>query len=315
MKLILATLFTLICHTAVAQQDSIRIIVPVAPGGGMDITARKLAPLLTKITNIPVVVENHPGGNTSIGTSIVAKSGQDSKTILISSVGALDSSTAEIANPPYDWQKDLRPVAIVTPLSPWVLVTSKKYTSFQQFKTALATQPVNFGTSTLAGNHVILMHMLLKATGNQHKDVQAILYKSSPAILNDVMSGQLDATFATAQSVYGLIAANKITALAVVSDKRIDYLSNTPTFKELGFAKFSVGSDYYGLWVSSSTPDSIVEELRNIVYSYAKPGGELHKEFTEIKFIDPHYQIPRNPDNEQTQSIRMIRSLRAEYIR
>lgn len=314
MKTIFAILFALVCYTANAQEPT-RIVVPVAPGGGMDITARKLAPLLAKSTNTTVVVENHAGGNTSIGTSIVTKSAQDGKTILISSVGALDGSTVDMANPPYDWQKDLRPVSIVTPLSPWVLVTSKKHQSFQQFKTALGTQSINFGTSTLTGNHVILMHMLLKATGNQNKDVQAVLYKSSPAILNDVMSGQLDATFATAHSVHNLITAGKITALAVVSDKRVEYLPDTPTFKELGFAKFSVGSDYYGLWVSSSTPDAVVEELRNIVYSYAKPGGELHKEFVDMKFIDANYPIPRNPENEQKQSIRMIRSLRTEFIR
>jgi tripartite-type tricarboxylate transporter receptor subunit TctC len=315
MKTLLAILFSLACYTATAQQEPIKIIVPYAPGGGTDISARKLAPYLSKSIGVPVVVENHTGGNTSIGTNIVAKSNPDGKTILISSVGALDGSVAEIATPPYDWQKDLRPVAIVTPLSPWVLITSKKYTSFQQFKSALGTQPVNFGSPTVNGNHVILMHMMLKATGNQNKNVQSVTYKSSPGILNDVISGQLDATFATSYSVHNLITAGKVTALAVVSDKRLDYMPDTPTFKELGFSKFGTGIDYYGFWVSSATPDSVVDELRNIVYSYVKPNGELHKEFMDMRFIDPHYQIPRNPEEEQKQSIRLLKSLRSEYLR
>lgn len=315
MKTIFALLFALVCQTSFAQQDPIKIIVPYAPGGGTDISARKLAPYLSKTTGSTVVVENHTGGNTSIGTNIVAKSNPDGKTILISSVGALDGSTAEISNPPYDWQKDLRPVAIITPLSPWVLITSKKYTSYKQFRTALSTQAINFGSPTVNGNHVILMHMMLAATGNRNKDVQSVTYKSSPAILNDVVSGQLDATFATAYSVHNLITAGKVTALAVVSDKRLDYLPDTPTFKELGISKVSTGVDYYGLWVTSATPDSVVEELRTAIYTHIKPDGELYKEFIDMKFIDPYYQIPRNPEEEQRQSIRLLKSLRSTYIR
>lgn len=314
MKTLFTILFALICLGANAQQEPIKIIVPYAPGGGTDISARKLAPYLSKSIGMPVVVENHTGGNTSIGTNIVVKSNSDGRTILISSVGALDGSVAEMSNPPYNWQKDLRPVAIVTPLSPWVLITSKKYTSFQQFKNALGTQPVNFGSPTVNGNHVILMHMMLKATGNQNKNVQSVTYKSSPGILNDVIAGNLDATFATSYSVHNLITTGKVRALAVVSDKRLDDLPDIPTFKELGFSKFGTGIDYYGFWVPASTPDQIVDELRNIVYSYVKPNGELHKEFMDMKFIDPYYQIPRNPEEEQKQSIRLLKSLRAEYF-
>jgi tripartite-type tricarboxylate transporter receptor subunit TctC len=302
-------LISLALITTIAHAEDIRIIVPYAPGGGFDITARKIAPLLTKSTGLPVVVENHTGGNSSIGTNIVVNSKPDGKTLLISTVGTLDGSNSEMTVPLYDWQKDLRPVAIAVPVSPFVLVTSKKYTSFKQFNEALKTNRISYGSPTVAGSHVILMRELIKSTGTTNKDIVPVIYKSSPTLLTDVVSGQLDATFATAYAVQGLIASGKLNALAVASTKRLDYLPDTPTFTELGLNKVSVGTDYYGIWVAAATPDTVVEELRNNIYSYVGPGGELRKEFLEMHFIDPHYQIPRNPEEEQRRYLKLIKSL------
>lgn len=315
MKTFFTFLLSLCCLTATAQQEHITFVVPFTPGGGTDITARKLAPYVTKATGTPVVVESRPGANSSIGTHFVINSAPNGKTVLITSVAAMEGSTAGMATAPYDWQKDLRPVAIAVPLSPYVLLTSKKYTSFQQFKTALENKPINFGSPIVNGVQDMLTNMLLKTTGNQNKNVQTVLYKGTNPVLNDVVSGELDATFATAHIVHNLVAAGKVNVLAVTGSKRLDYLPDVPTFRELGLPKVNIGIDYFGLWVPSATPDSVVEELRNVVYTYAKNGGELHKEFVEMKFADPNYQVPRDPTNEQNQTIRTIRSNRTEYFR
>lgn len=301
---------TLLCSAADYASAPIKIIVPFAPGGGLDISARKIAPLLSKSTGVAVVVENNTGGNSSIGTNIVVNSKPDGKTLLISTVGTLDGSTAEMAVPLYNWQKDLRPVAIAVPLSPFVLVTTAKYTSIKQFTEALKTNRISYGSPTVAGSHVILMRELITATGSTNKDIVPVIYKSSATLLTDLVSGQLDATFATGYAVQGLIATGKLTALAVASSKRLNYLPDTPTFAELGFGKVNVGNDYYGFWVAAATPDAIVEELRNNIYSYVGSSGELRKEFLEMNFIDPHYQIPRNPEEEQRRYVKLIRSLK-----
>lgn len=296
-------------------QDSYRIVVPYAPGGGTDISARKLAQYIGRDLAAPVVVENLTGGNTSIGTSAVIKSLPNGRTMLISSVGALEGSTAEMNPRAYDWQQELRPVAIVTALSPWVLIVNKKYRTFADFVQALKTQPVNFGSPTANGNHVILARMLLRELQIDNANVAIAVYKSSPAILNDVVSGQIDATFATAYLVWPLINSNKVTALGVVTNKRLSYLNSTPTFSELGIKKLHVGNDYYGIWVPSKTPDETVNNLRRIIYNYVRVDGELYQEFVAMNFIDPNFVIPLDPTVEQARSIKLLQQLQNDFAK
>lgn len=296
-----------LCHSAWAN-DIVRIVVPVAPGGGMDITARKLAPLIERDLNATVIVENVPGAGTKVGTDAVTKSDPNGKTILINSVGALESISQS-------WEKDLTPVAIITPLTPWVLVANNKYQNLSQLVNAMKTQPVNFGSSTVNGNHVILVKMLVRESRIKNSNVETVIYKSTPAIVNDVMAGNLDAMFATAATVHNLVVTGKVTALAVVDPQRLSYLPDVPTFAELGFKNFTVGQDYYGLWVPSSTSSDTVQKIRKIVNVYTLNNGLLHQEFAAMKFINSTYTIPADPTAEQQRAAQMVKRLQQEFFK
>ena len=296
-------------------KDPYKIIVPYAPGGGTDIAARKLAEHLSKSLDSSILVSNVTGGNTSIGPSMAIRAKPDGSTMLISSVGALDGSVSQMSTMPYDWQRELRPVSIIVALTPWVLLVNNKYKSLDEFVHALKTRPVNFGSLTVAGNHAILVKMLLKELQIKNSDVEIVVYNSAQGVVSDVMTGQLDATFVTAYAGNNFINSGKVMALGVVGDTRSTTLPEVLTFSEQGIKNIDVGHDYYGLWVPEKTPDSIVDELRKTIYQYVKNDGQLHREFTDMNFNDSKFQIPFDPLKEQNKAVKITRNLHKTFIK
>lgn len=309
--LLILAMFT----SSVFAQDTYKIVVPFAPGGGTDLTARKLAQYIAKDLNATVIVENKPGANTSIATNEVIKAPADGKTMLLSSPSALEGNTTDVNLPSYNWQKELRPLAITTPVSPWVLVSSKKYKTMDDLTQALKTRPVNFGSTNAAGSHVILAKMLVKELNLGITDTEVVVYKSSAALVNEIVTGALDATFSTAYFAAPLINDGKINALAVESAKRLSYLPDVPTFAELGLKNVHVGNDYYGLWVPAQTPEAVFNNLQKIVYKYVKNGGELHTEFASTNFINTQYTIPLDPAAEQAKFVKILKSKQQEFLK
>ena len=106
--------------------QSVKLVVPWGPGGGNDTAGRMLARHLNEIGQTKYIVENRPGAGGSLGTTHVVQSRPDGRTLLVNEITGLVFSTAEQANPPYDWQTDLVPVAYLGTMLPMILVVNSQ---------------------------------------------------------------------------------------------------------------------------------------------------------------------------------------------
>jgi tripartite-type tricarboxylate transporter receptor subunit TctC len=227
---------------AVAQYPSkpIRIVVPFAPGGNVDITARTLAPALQEALGQPVVVENRPGAGGKVGAQAVHQAGPDGYTLMMGSNSTLSVGPALYPDWPYDAQKGVAPISNLA-VVPFVLVV----------KTALPAQSVadvirmakdKPGQVTMASGGPGSSNHLVGELFQMQAGVQMnhIPYKGAGAAMTDLIGGQVDLLFDQASSTVANIKSGKIRALAVAAKARQAALPDTPTFAEAGVKDFMI---------------------------------------------------------------------------
>ena len=308
MKKLLATiLVTCMCVSTLADTAPIRLIVPWTPGGGGDISARILAKHWAKETNNSIVVENHPGGNTSIGSQLVVKAPADGRTLLISSPGTIMSSTKDMQVPAYDYQKDLKPVAIIAWATPFVLAvpTSKNFKDFATFEKALKTNRLNYGTPVAGGMHRLMGEMLASPSNSR---VEQIVYKGQGPVNQDLVGGVIDFTFATSYAVAALIESGRVQVLAT-ADEYPAY--GAPTMESLGYKNFSLIKEYYGVWAPAGTPEETIKQLRKDIHKLAR--GPVNKEMTDMGFANTRRTINDNVEQEQQKMFDRINELNRRF--
>src|SRR4051812_32189922 len=242
----------------------VRIIVPYAPGGGVDIVARTLGQELTKRLGQQIVIENKTGAGGNIGTDAVAKATPDGYTLLI-------ASPANAVNPtmysklPFDPVRDLTPVAL-TATVPAVLLagpalpakTVKEIVALAKSKPGTLT----FGSGGSGTTEHLAVEMLKTQAGI---DMLHVPYKGGAAVLPDLISGQISLFFVNQLFALPYVKAGTVKALGVASDERSPALPDVPTFAESGFPDFRV-SVWYGIMAPAATPKQIVAQLnREIV--------------------------------------------------
>jgi len=261
----------------------IKLVAPFPPGGGTDIFARLVAARLSQDLGWNVVVENKPGAAGIIGVEAVTKSAADGYTLVLGQTSNLAISPA-LSKLGYDPLKDLTPVALVAS-TPLVLVASPKspFTTLPGLVAAAKAKP---GAITIAspGNGTVghlTGEMFMRAAGIQLLHVP---YKGAAPALTDVLGGQVDIYFATAQSVAPHIKAGTVRALGVTSMKRLAALPDVATIAASGYPDFEATS-WYGVLVPAGTPEAIVARLGSEITrvlsndevraSVASEGGEV----------------------------------------
>ena len=237
----------------------IRWIVPFAPGGSSDSSARPIASLLSAELGQQVVIENKPGAGAILGADFVAKAPADGYTLLLVP-GTHTLGKYLSKNLPYDPIKDFTPVGRMVAV-PYVLVTGPKQ-PFSNLMEMIAYgnqqgSGFSFGTTDVLG---MLSVELLKSVG-QTKVVQ-INYKGAPAIVNDVLGGHLDSGATTPPVVKGFSKEkNDLRMLAITSAKRSPSLPDVPTVAELtGIKSFEIAT-WYGIAGPAGMPVNVVERL------------------------------------------------------
>lgn len=237
----------------------IRVIVPITPGSGTDITMRTVAPKLSEQLGQPIIIENRPGAGATIGTALVAKAPPDGYTLLVQAHGhAVNASL--YGNLPYDTIKDFAGISMMAGL-PNVLVVSPTsgFKNLGELLTAAKAKPghVQFAS---AGNGTST-HI----TGEKFKvaagiDVQHIPYKGTPEALVDTMMGRVSYFFSPLVSTVSQLKEGKVTALAVSTSKRSALLPDVPTVAEAGVPGFEYNF-WTALFAPAQTPRDIVERL------------------------------------------------------
>jgi len=271
MKRILLTGMLMAAAQVGAQQyptKTIRIVVPFAPGGNVDINARAVAPGLTELLGQPVVVDNRAGAGGMIGGEMVAKAAPDGYTLLMASNSVYSVAPHVFAKPLYNPLRDFAAISGISNV-PFVLIShpSVPAKTFREFVTLVKTKPgqmtmatAGTGTSNQLVGELIQMSAGIRMTG--------VPYKGSGPALIDLLGGQVDSHVDQLTASMGYIRSGKIRALAVTTDKRAPLLPDVPTLAEQGLKGFDA-TTITGLLAPAATPKDIIDRLHGAIVKVA----------------------------------------------
>ena len=237
---------------------TVRLIVPFAPGGGVDIVARLIAPKLTELWGQPVIIENKAGGLGTVASEYVMHQPADGYTVLIGVVGS--HAVAQYLNPKlaYDPFRDFAGVTALV-YSPLIcLVTpSSEFHTMKELVDYAKANPVLFG-SPGAGSQMHLigeMFNLLYGTRFRH-----IAYRGVAPAMQDLLGGHIPVVIGEMGSSKPFLASGQLRGLAVTGDKRNSGAPDVPTFAEAGYPSFEVNS-WFGVFVPAATPKPIIGKI------------------------------------------------------
>ena len=240
---------------------TIRIIVPYTPGGFNDTLARTLAQNLHQKWGQPVVVDNRPGGGTTIGTNVAAKAPADGHTLLIVSF-AFGVNPSLYARLPYDTQRDFTPVVLAAG-TPNILVVNPQLplNSVKDLIALAKAKPgkLNYATAGTGSSNHLSMEMFKRMAG---VDLVHVPYKGSAPAVRDLIGGQVDVMFDNVPNVLQHVKAGKLRALAVSSRERSPFMPDLPTVAEAGVPGFDV-SVWFGVVAPTGTPESTIAKINS----------------------------------------------------
>jgi len=236
----------------------IRMVVPLAPGGSNDTIGRIVAERLSERLGQQVIVDNRPGGNSQIGSAIVARATPDGHTLLMMGMGH-SINPAIHRSLPYDTERDFAPVGIVAG-GPYLMVIhpgvpAKSVNEFVAWVKARPKQ-VAYGSAGV-GNPTHLCGALFNIAAVT--DMQHVPYKGGSAVIPDMVAGRISMTFSSISTMQSSLQAGRVRPIAVTTLKRSPFLPDVPTFIESGF-NMEVNA-WYGLLTTGKTPPAIVDRL------------------------------------------------------
>lgn len=249
-------------------QKPIKIIVPVAAGGGTDFVARVVGQKLGEALSTPVIIENKPGGAGNVGVDAAAKADPDGYT-LVMPITSFSVNPSLYAKLPFDTQKDFAPIALVAS-APLLLVVNPQLPvkNLSDLIKLAKEKPgsLNYGTSGV-GTTSHLAAELFKYTTKL--DIINVPYKGGGPIVTDLIAGSIQIYFSTVPAALPQTQAGKLRAIAVTSAERLPNLVEIPTMSEAGLPGYDVVG-WFGLFAPAKTPPAIVERLNTEVVKILK---------------------------------------------
>jgi tripartite-type tricarboxylate transporter receptor subunit TctC len=248
----------------------VRIVVPYAPGGAVDIVARAVAQELTKRFGQTVLVDNRTGAGGNIGSDAVAKSAPDGYTLLMASP-ANTINPSLYAKMPYDPMRDLVPIALIGSV-PAVLIASRAL-PVQNVKQLVALAKAQPGALTYgsggSGSTEHLAGEMFKSLA--HVEILHVPYKGGAQVMTDLLGGQIALMFVNQLAALPPVTTGKVKALAVASAERSEALPQVPTFAEAGYPELVV-SVWWGVMGPAAMPKELVAQVnREIVAALSSP--------------------------------------------
>lgn len=260
-KILLAALLAACWQGAAAAypERPLRLIVPFAPGGNVDLSARAIMPGMIDLLGRNMIIDNRGGAGGALGSEIVAKSVPDGYTLLFSSTGSLTIAPAVSSKLRYDPVKDFDAISLVSNVPVIMLVpVSSPAKSVKEFVAHAKSRGElimgssgNFSTGRLAGE------LFQGVTGTRFTHVP---YKGAAPAMLDLIGGRIDVMFDQISSAIGHVKAGKVRALAVNAAKRSVEVPEVPTMKEAGVAGVEAGT-FTAMLAPAKTPKAIVSRL------------------------------------------------------
>ncbi|WP_194725027.1 Bug family tripartite tricarboxylate transporter substrate binding protein [Noviherbaspirillum malthae] len=263
--IVAAPLFVL--NTASAQgaypDRPIKIVVPFAPGGIADSTARLIASELSNNLGQPVIVENRPGGAAIIGTQLVAKAPGDGYTLLMATTN-VSTNPALYKKLPYDADKDLIPVALAVTIPGAIVVPpSLPVKNFNELVSYAKQNPekISYASVGLGSFSHLAVEGMAQRTSTK---MVHIPYKGYAPAITSVLSDETHLLASDVQGALPYLRTGRLKALAVTGVKRVAVLPEVPTLHELGIKDYqAVG--WLGLMAPAGTPAQIISLLNSEV--------------------------------------------------
>ena len=241
----------------------ISLLVPFAPGGIADITARAVAEAMAKSLGQPVVVENKPSAGSIVASQAVATARPDGHTLLLLSNGNA-VSVGLFKKLPYDPVKDFAPVSLIGSFDIGLFVPANS--RFGTLKDAVAFAKANPGKLTVGtiavGSTQHLAAKLFETVAGV--DTLVVPYKGSPAVLTALRTGEIDLAFEIVGPMLPQVQAGAVKALAVSSDRRNPALPDVPTVQQAGVPGYNVAS-WNALAAPAGTPADVIAVLNRAV--------------------------------------------------
>lgn len=239
----------------------LRVIVPFAPGGNVDLTARAVMPGMIERLNRNIIVDNRGGAGGAVGAEIVATSPADGYTLLFGSTGLLTIAPVVSSKLRYDPVKDFEAVNLVSNVPVVMLVpasspakTVKDFVAFAKSRGELTMgSSGNFSTGRLAGE------LFQSVTGTRFTHVP---YKGASLAIIDLIGGRLDVMFDQVSSAIGHVRGGKVRALGLNAPNRSPELPDIPTMKEAGIAGVEAGT-FTAMLAPAKTSRAIVARLNS----------------------------------------------------
>lgn len=267
----------------------VRIVVGYPAGQTVDIVARTFAAALTKEIGQPVIVDNRPGANGSLGAQEVKKSAPDGTTLLLGTLGQMTINPTLYRKLPYDTLKDFAPIGqVLTGALLLVATPSFGPNSLKELIDYARAQPGKLDFAS--GGNGITAHLAMVVLERQAGlKLNHIPYKGSPAAINDVMGGQVPIMFDAMASTLPQVKGGKLKALAISSLKRNPQLPELATVDEQGVKGFDISS-WVGFLAPAGTPPATVNAL-NAAIRRAAAGPEvreaIHATGSELAVTSP----------------------------
>jgi tripartite-type tricarboxylate transporter receptor subunit TctC len=238
--------------------QTVKIVVPFAAGGGVDVVARLIAPRLSEELGQPVIVENRAGAGGMVGAAAVAQSPADGYTLLLGTGSTHGTNASVYSKLTYDPVRDFVPMVLVSSL-PFLLVVppSLPAKSVSELITLARSKPGglsfgSFGTGSINHLGAELFNSMAKIQANH------IPYRGSAPALTDLIAGRLDYTLDGVSTSLGYVQARTIRVLGISSPHRSPILPDLPTIAESGLAGFDTVT-WSGLFAPAGTPKTVVD--------------------------------------------------------
>ncbi|HSQ05086.1 MAG TPA: tripartite tricarboxylate transporter substrate binding protein, partial [Burkholderiales bacterium] len=249
-----------VAHAQNFPTKPIRLVVGFPPGGSNDIVARRIAPKMSQLLGVQVIIDNKPGANATIGTDFVAKSAPDGYTLTLGSASPLAISPFTYSNIPYDTLRDFAGITTVA-INPELIAIHPGVPAhtLKELIALAKAQPgkLNFASSGNGG----LPHLAIELFKTLAKiDLTHVPYKGAGPALTDVLGGQVQGIIVDIPVLYPHVKEGKLRGVAVTGERRAPLLPDLPTAREQGLTNL-IAINWFAIMAPAKTPRPIVDKL------------------------------------------------------
>jgi tripartite-type tricarboxylate transporter receptor subunit TctC len=293
--LLLATAMLIIAAPVASAQAKfpsrpIRLLVPFAPGGGVDVVARVVGKKVSEMTGQPVLVESKPGGGGAIAVAELRRSEPDGYTLLMTT--SAHATLPKLNRLPWHPSNDFSPIASIYSYM-FVIATNAqsrvRFATFDAFLNYVRANPgkINWGSSGIGGPQHLGGSQFVKVAG---LDMVHVPYRGNGPMGQALLADDVQIVFDTPTLVLPRIEDGKLIALAVTGDKRLAALPNVPTVRETGLVDFLYRGQIFVLGPKGMAKD--VQSFLNAAFAGALEDKEVRAQLTGFGL-----DVPDRADN------------------